>query len=143
MKLLSVFIFLLAFSAFASDTAKNKAMAKEFFELAFNKHQPAKAAQKYLSEDYIQHNPHAATGPKPFIQFFESFFKQHPKFRMTIKRIIAEGDLVVVHSHAQETDSDPGSAVVDIMRVKNGKFAEHWDVIQEVPEKSANNNTMF
>jgi hypothetical protein len=57
--------------------------------------------------------------------------------------MVAEGDLVVVHSHLTLKPGDRGSAVVDIFRIENGKIAEHWDVLQEVPEKSANHNTMF
>jgi predicted SnoaL-like aldol condensation-catalyzing enzyme len=60
-----------------------------------------------------------------------------------IKRVIAEGDLVVLHVHSRNTLSDRGRAVVDIFRVADGKIIEHWDVIQAVPAKSQNPNTMF
>jgi predicted SnoaL-like aldol condensation-catalyzing enzyme len=50
---------------------------------------------------------------------------------------------VVLHSHLLLKPGDRGSAVVDIFRLENGKIVEHWDVVQEVPEKTANNNTMF
>ena len=71
------------------------------------------------------------------------FTQNFPELRMETKRIIAEGDYVVLHSHLILKPGDRGSAVVDIFRLENGKIVEHWDVVQEVPETSANNNTMF
>ena len=63
--------------------------------------------------------------------------------RFDFKRFVAEGDLVVVHSHLVRKPGDRGMAVMDIFRLENGKIVEHWDVLQEVPESPANNNTMF
>ncbi|NUP30269.1 MAG: SnoaL-like domain-containing protein, partial [Streptomycetaceae bacterium] len=62
---------------------------------------------------------------------------------VTPKRIIAEGDLVAVHSHYVNYPGDRGSAILDLFRVRNGKIVEHWDIIQAVPETSANGNGMF
>ncbi|HEY5620041.1 MAG TPA: nuclear transport factor 2 family protein [Candidatus Bathyarchaeia archaeon] len=66
-----------------------------------------------------------------------------PSLRFDLKRIIAEGDLVTTHSHMTLDPTDHGSAVMDIFRVENGKIVEHWDVSQQIPAQSANNNTMF
>jgi predicted SnoaL-like aldol condensation-catalyzing enzyme len=85
----------------------------------------------------------AGDGKQPFIDFFSEFYKKHPDARMEIKRMIAENDLVVVHTHSQLSKAERGSAVVDIFRLENGKIVEHWDVIQAIPEKAANDNGMF
>jgi predicted SnoaL-like aldol condensation-catalyzing enzyme len=60
-----------------------------------------------------------------------------------VKRMVAEGDMVMVHSHLIRQPGERGTAVVDIFRLENGKVVEHWDVLQEIPEHPANNNTMF
>ncbi len=62
-----------------------------------------------------------------------------------IKRVIVEDDLVVLHAHFNLPDPryPNGVALVDIFRVKNGMVAEHWDVVQPIPQETANDNTMF
>ena len=114
-----------------------------FYESVFARHQAKEAAEKYLTPTYIQHNPNVATGRQPFIDFFVPFFAKNPEARSEIKRVVAEGDLVVLHVHSKLNKDDRGRAVVDIFRVDNGKIAEHWDVMQAIPEKSSNDNTMF
>ncbi len=69
--------------------------------------------------------------------------EKYPNRSSDIKRVIADGVLIVLHLHAKPTLEDRGSAIVDIFRVENGKIVEHWDVIQPVPEKAANANSMF
>ena len=121
----------------------NKRIVREWHELAINQRKPEEAVAKYLGTHYRQHNPGAGDGPEPFIATVKRFVQAFPELRMESKRIIAEGDLVVLHSHLILKPGDRGTAVVDIFRLENGKIVEHWDVVQEVPEKSANNNTMF
>jgi len=101
------------------------------------------AFETWVEPGYIQHNPLAATGRDAAIAFLEPFFRTHPDATYSIKRIIADGNLVVVHSQATFTAGDRGLAVVDILRVEHCKIAEHWDVAQPVPEKAANANGMF
>jgi predicted SnoaL-like aldol condensation-catalyzing enzyme len=101
------------------------------------------AFETWVQPGYIQHNPMAATGRDAAIAFLEPFFQSHPDAAYSIKRIIADGNLVAVHSHAKFSTGDRGLAVVDILRVEGCKVAEHWDVAQPVPEKAANTNGMF
>ena len=122
---------------------RNKQIVREFYELAFNQHRPTEAAKKYIGDRYIQHNPYVPNGADAFYGYFEGFFKEHPKSRADIKKVIGEGDLVMLHLNSKMDDKDRGKAIVDIFRVENGKIVEHWDVIQDVPERSANSNTMF
>lgn len=101
------------------------------------------AFETWVDPGYIQHNPMAATGRDAAVGFLAPFFEQHPELHYTIKRIIADGNLVAVHSHGTMGDKDRGIAVVDILRVKGCKVVEHWDVVQQVPDKAANDNSMF
>ena len=124
--------------------ARNKANVVGFYTLAFNRGKPAKAVAKYVGATYIQHNPFAADGPQAFIDFVTQFKTANPQLNVDIKRVIAECDLVVTHSHVTLTPEDRGSAAADIFRLdENGKILEHWDVVQPVPETSANDNGMF
>lgn len=101
------------------------------------------AFETWVDPGYIQHNPMAATGRDAAIAFLEPFMAGNPAAQYSIKRIIADGDLVAVHSHGKFSPEDRGMAVVDILRVEGCKVMEHWDVVQPVPETSANQNGMF
>ena len=120
---------------------ENKRIVREWHELAL--HTPEEAVAKYIGPNYRQHNPGSADGPESLITTMKWFTQNFPELRMETKRIIAEGNYVVLHSHLIMKPSDRGSAVVEMFRLENGKIVEHWDVAQEIPETSANNNTMF
>lgn len=135
---------ILSVPAFAGPIQEaNKKLVVDFYELAFNAHKPTEAAKKFIGNKYIQHNPHVPNGAKPFYSYFEEYFKKNPESHVSIKRTAADGDLVFLHLHSKENKTDLGRAIVDIFRVENGKIVEHFDVIQDVPEKTANGNTMF
>ena len=121
----------------------NKTVVREFYDLAFNKQKPDEAVAKYVGRTYRQHNPSAGDGTAPFVEFVRGFARAFPSLRFEFKRLVAEGDLVVVHSHLARQPGDRGMAVMDIFRLENGKVVEHWDVLQDVPESPANQNTMF
>lgn len=100
------------------------------------------ALGKYVSADtFVQHNPHLDNGLEALNGFLPHLFNNlMPEGTWEVKRIIAEGDMVVVHSLAKPAPSALGMAVVDIFKIENGKIVEHWDVTTDVPEKTASGN---
>ncbi|MBR0706989.1 nuclear transport factor 2 family protein [Bradyrhizobium liaoningense] len=119
---------------------RNKKIALSFLQEFFGDHDLT-AAERYLVPDYIQHNPRVADGRDALVNAVRDLLANAPKAKLDLQRASAEGDLVWIHHRVK---FEAVSAVVDIFRFnKEGKIVEHWDVIQAVPEKSANPHPMF
>ena len=129
-------------TAAETQQERNKRMVVEFYEKAINQKDFA-AASKYLGPQYIQHNPKAADGPEGLKAYLEFLKEKFPNSHSEIKQVFADGNYVILHVHAVRVPGTRGSAIVDIFRLEHGKVVEHWDVIQEIPETSANSNGMF
>ena len=140
--LLVTLLIALAGRAVAADLEANKKIVVDFYNQALNQ-KDFDAAAKYFGPRYTQHNPNGVDGPQGFKNLVTLLKEKFPASHSEIKRVIAEGDLVVLHVHSVRTPGERGRAVVDIFKVENGKIVEHWDVVQDVPEKPANQNTMF
>ncbi len=121
---------------------ENKKNAIEFYRTAYLGN-PELAVEKYVGKAYIQHNPDVADGISGFINYFERMQKEYPEKAIKFVRCIAQGDLVALHTHQTWPGGDE-YVTMDFFRFdENGKICEHWDAIQQVPENSANPNTMY
>lgn len=147
-KLFGVFIFTISFliggNTMAQDTVAqqsqaNKQLLAEFGEEVFSKKQLGNL-QKYIREDYIQHNPLVPQGAAGFKTFFADWFKAVPDWNYKLTKIVSEGDTVWAYgtySGTQQgdwlgipaTNKSYSIHAVDIFRIENGKLAEHWDVL--------------
>ena len=136
---------LIAAPALAGNTPQeeaNKKVVVDLYEKGINQ-KDFEAAAKNFGPRYVQHNPRAKDGPEGF-QAFICFLKaKFPNYHSEIKKVFADGDYVILHVHNVPAPGERGAAIVDIFRLENGKVVEHWDVRQDIPDQSANNNTMF
>ncbi len=121
-----------------STTENNKKLVETLVITVFQKHDFSKL-DEIMRDDYIQHNEDTPQGKTGFRQFFEQIFEAMPDFSYTLKKIVAEDDIVMTYStttgtHEGEWLGNPATGnelnfdVVDIFRIENGKIAEHWDV---------------
>jgi predicted SnoaL-like aldol condensation-catalyzing enzyme len=125
-----------------ADLEQTKATVLAFYETALNQ-RDADGAVQYVGSQYRQHNPLVAddySGLRKYLAWIQENF---PKSHSEILRVFVDGDYVLLHVHRVRTPGTRGDAIVDIFRLQDGKIVEHWDVIQPIPETSANANTMF
>lgn len=120
-------------------TLNNHEIVETFCNDVFVRHDLSRL-DEYMRDDYIQHNEDVPQGKAGFREFFVNTFKALPDFKHGIKKIVAEGDTVMVYYTTTATHTggewlgQPPTGnrlnfdVVDIFRVQDGMIAEHWDV---------------
>ena len=121
---------------------QNKENAIAFYQMAYDGN-PKKAVELYVGDEYIQHNPLVGNGPEPLIEYFERMAQEYADKSIEFVRIVAEGDLVALHTHQVWPGNDE-YVTMDFFRFdKNGKIVEHWDAMQQIPDFTENGNTMY
>jgi len=121
---------------------QNKKNAIAFYEMAY-KGSAKKAVELYVGDDYIQHNPLVGDGKQPFIDYFDRMQSEYPNKDIRFIREVAEGNLVALHTHQTWPGNDQ-YVTMDFFRFDDqGKIVEHWDAMQQIPDESANGNTMY
>jgi len=132
-----------------SQTEQSRAAITDFARMLIVERKPFEAFAKYFASDIIQHDPWIGDGNKGDEEFLEKRRKENPElFEATesyvnvVHNILADGDLVAVKSHVFTSPADAGRVFVDIWRVKDGKFVEHWDVIQPIEAERANDGSV-
>src|SRR5262245_40467165 len=123
-------------------TARNRKIVEDFSNIFYGEKNVRKAFVKWVREDYIQHNTNIPDGRDAAIELLEPKFSS-PTASFDIKRILVDGNLAAIHLHGRFSTNSPGGAVVDLFRLEDGKIAEHWDVLQPVPENCINPHPMF
>lgn len=142
---LSLLFFMTGFAhaAYTPEEQMNKDNVLKFYEYAIN-NKDFKAAKPYLGKEYKQHNPIAEDGVEGFRRYVALLKSQYPDSHSEIKRVLVDGDYVVLHVKATGREADSGKAIIDIFRLdKDHKIVEHWDVTQPIPAKTTSGNSMF
>jgi predicted SnoaL-like aldol condensation-catalyzing enzyme len=135
-------IWIMSMSGISLAQWSNKEIVTEFARLFYTERDVKTAFERYVTEDYVQHNPGIKDGRVAAIEALSDMFAEAGR-QFLIKQIIVDGEMAVIHVHAIPKPGERGASVFDMYRLKDGKIIEHWDAIQLVPESSANDHPMF
>ena len=123
------------------DLQANKALVEQFFRAVESRDK--QTVVQIVREDYIQHMPNIPTGRAAILNYIDMVAPKGKGTTPKFARVIAEGDLVVVHF--RRDDANGPVATMEIFRIQDGMIAEHWAVTEPIPpvEKARNKNGMI
>lgn len=130
-----------------ASVQQNTAVVLAFLDTVYNKHEVQQAFRLYVAPDFTQHRRGAPVGNEAAIQALTHLTHDlYPQLRQDVKRTVAQGDLVAVHSvyirNPAEKDAHR-QAAVDIFRLEHDRIVEHWDVVEDASASSAGDNAVF
>jgi predicted SnoaL-like aldol condensation-catalyzing enzyme len=124
------------------STQRSERIVLSYYTSLTAKHD-LRAVDRFVSPSLVQHDPALPNGSAAVRAAFAARLQANPQLTFSKLQVIADHDLVSLRYHVQNSPTDLGQAVDDVYRVAKGKIVEHWNVVQNVPATSANNNTMF
>ncbi len=101
------------------------------------------AMERYVAPGCKHHNPYFPAGMSALKEAMDEEAKKHPNKLLDVKHLLADGDLVAIHSHIRQDEGDLGFAAVHIFRFEGNRVVETWDIAQQVPDNSPNVDGMF
>jgi predicted SnoaL-like aldol condensation-catalyzing enzyme len=129
----------------SAELEHNKRVARDFLQLAFNEGRVQDALLLYVDPRWIEREETSPDGPHALVARAQWAEGESLEVSHEIRRIMAEGDLVAVHSLVRFSPGDRGMSVVDFFRVRHSKLVAHWDiwdVAQPVAENSRYDNAI-
>ncbi|HTY94137.1 MAG TPA: nuclear transport factor 2 family protein [Steroidobacteraceae bacterium] len=128
----------------AADRAAALATVKTYLDLGMQPGHEVESVRRFVAEDFVQHSPHIRPGKAGLEAYIGARAASggNQGRVSTIARIIADGNLVLVHRRVTTPDNPRGIAYADLFRVRNGQVVEHWDVIQPIPPNSVAGRSM-
>lgn len=116
---------------------ENVKVVVDFFQHLMNEHDFDYTLKKYGEGSYTQHNRAIPNEISGLIGYVKTLTQRFPEYSFDVKRIFADGDFVLLHSHTtmrakHRGDEKKGFIITDTFRLKDGKLVEHWDAIQPI-----------
>jgi predicted SnoaL-like aldol condensation-catalyzing enzyme len=111
---------------------QNKTLVLEAFDALFNKRDYANA-ERFWSDRYIQHSAHIPPGRDGLFNLVRAL-PDTLKYENNL--VLAEGDYVITHGRFSGHGRPAAWIAADVVRMEDGKLAEHWDVLQDEATKA-------
>ncbi len=116
---------------------ENVTVVVDFFQHLMNEHDFEYTIKKFGDTSYTQHNRAIPNEISGLVDYVKDMTKRFPEYSFDVKRIYADGEYVVLHSHTtmrakHRGNEKKGFIITDTFRLENGQLAEHWDAIQPI-----------
>jgi len=121
----------------SAEEDANVQVVLDFFQTLMNEHDFDATLQTHQAASYVQHNRAIPTGIPGLVSYVQDMVKRFPEYSFDVKRVVASGDFVILHSHAtfkakHRGNESKGFIITDTFRLNGGQLAEHWDAIQPI-----------
>ena len=119
------------------EESNNVKVVIDFFQHLMNEHDFDYTLKHFAGGPYIQHNRAIPNEIEGLVGYVNTMVKRFPEYSFDVKKIYADGDYVILHSHTtmkakHRGNEEKGFIITDTFKLNDGKLAEHWDAIQAI-----------